>query len=186
MEPRFVSKSFFVSCAVSAVTVAATLLIPTAAAAESPTVSERTLGEVTAANQGVGAAAAGSITCTLKIDNPHQSSTFSDSWNVHAWWECRYDADNSRAYVDTLKVAPDLYRDGELVGNPPTKLKYNVYYLRANAAAKCIVGDWDSIWYGKAWGYVKFPPNYEPQEATLRVSSGNFLQGLSCAPPPAR
>ncbi len=82
---------------------------------------------------------------------------------------------------------PKLYRDGELagVGDPPTKTVYNKYSMKHNAAALCDIADWDSIWYGKAWGYVKFPPNYVPQDATLNVSTDSFLQGLSCSPLPA-
>lgn len=103
---------------------------------------------------------------------------------MHAHWDCRFDDNNAHARVDILEVEPDLYRDGVLVGNPPPRRKSYVYSLSHNAAARCFVGDWNSVWYGKARGYVKFPPNYEPQSATLRVQSDSFLQGLSCDIPP--
>ena len=184
----FRRRSAYASCAALAMA-GVLVLAPDAATASTststPAAEDGTVGQITATQEGLGALAGGDITCYFQIDNPHQSTTpgYEDRWNVHAHWDCRYDATNAHARVDTLEIEPDLYRDGVLVGNPAPKRKFNVYSLNHNASAYCNIADWDSIWYGKARGFVRFPPNYEPQTATLRVETDSYLQGLSCGLP---
>jgi hypothetical protein len=92
------------------------------------------------------------ITCTLQVQNPHNSSHVKGTVNVVATIGCT-------APVSGLAIAVGLYRNGTLVS---TGSNSNVgsASIQANAAIACTT----ATYTGAADGAVIFPPGYEPPE----------------------
>jgi hypothetical protein len=109
--------------------------------------------------RGVTAADASAITCTLAIQNPHNSKHVSGTVNVVATWTCD-------APVSSLSMAVALYFEGAPVRRA-TFRNAGQPSLQGNAAFPCAPGNWQ----GRAVGTVVFPPTYDPPSATLNVVS---------------
>lgn len=122
---------------------------------------------VTAAPQPNGQASTqNTITCTLKINNPHKSTHVRGTINVVASWACS-------AIVAELDIDIYLYRNGLLVGDGHAGNEANAY-LSANAYTGCTSGTYRGI----ADGRVVFPAGYSPPADFKTVTSNSVY--ISC------
>jgi hypothetical protein len=112
------------------------------------------------------AAAQTTITCTLAIQNPHNSSHVPGTVNVVATWACT-------APVSELSIDVQLFLDGVQVGQG-SNANAGSAALQANAAATCVPGQY----FGTAQGSVVFPPGFVPPSGSASVQSPTVL--ISC------
>lgn len=125
------------------------------------------------------------ITCTFKIDNPHQSGTpgFQHRWSVHATLRC---SGYGNGNVPWMYSSVDLARNAEwsLFWNPVHA--YDKNNVTGNASAECRLNQPTDNWQGRALGHVQMPAGYEPMQLDLDVESPVIAQEYNCAAPPAR
>ena len=97
------------------------------------------------------ASAQAAITCTLQVNNPHQSSHVPGNVAVGATWTCT-------APVASLAMDLRLIRNGvQKVAEQPCA-DAGVSFLPCNTGTTCLPG----LYQGIATGTVEFPPGFVP------------------------
>lgn len=109
------------------------------------------------------AAAQTVISCTLAIQNPHNSTHVIGTVNVVATWTCTEP-------VSSLAMTVSLFLDGVLVAQMSFS-NAGQAFLQGNAAQTCVPG----AYFGQATGTVVFPPGYDPPEGSGTVQSPTIL-----------
>jgi len=105
----------------------------------------------------------GKITCTVKINNPHNSNHVPGAANVTGTTSCT-------APVSNIAARIGLYRNRTLVAESGTQNFPGKSYAQVNAAETCK----DGTYSGRMAVTVKFPPNYTPPSTTVYVSTKGF------------
>ena len=99
------------------------------------------------------------ITCTLTIDNPHQSTHAPGKVNVVSKLTCT-------APMSSVSMTVTLYRNNAPVGQNSCSNAGNPA-LRCNAAAPCVKGSY----VGTSTGTAVAPPGFKPPSQTKTVIS---------------
>jgi hypothetical protein len=107
------------------------------------------------------------ITCTLKVNYPHNSIHVGGTVNVTSEIKCT-------SNVDSIYVSTGLR--GAQSGNGWAQ-KFNTNYQSSNAAAPCVNG---SYW-GVASGTVTFPSGYTPRVQNVNGAGGTRVVDCSVA-----
>jgi hypothetical protein len=100
------------------------------------------------------------ITCTLKINDPHRSTHNPAKVNVVTTWKCT-------GIVTSLSMTVKLYTFAGVQQASDSFKKYGKKSLSGNAASACI----PDYYYGTASETVVYPPGFTPPKATLHVRS---------------
>lgn len=108
-------------------------------------------------------AAQTTITCTLAIQNPHNSSHVPGTVNVVATWTCT-------APVSSLSISVQLFLNGVQVASGANS-NAGQAFLQGNAATTCVPGEY----FGTASGTVVFPPGFVPPSGSGSVGSPTVL-----------
>lgn len=146
------------------VALAAVVGVPGALSAKEP--QTLTITAVRTSESGEAAAQA-TITCNHSIGNPHKSTHNPQNVNVVSRIQCS-------APVPSLSINPiRLYRNFFQVASGSNSRVWQAS-VQANAATLCIPANYD----GRSWGYISFPPGYQPSAWSGTVSSS--LVYVSC------
>jgi hypothetical protein len=118
-------------------------------------------------------AAAASILCTLKANNPHDSGHVNGTINTTATATCRGGNNGNMVSID---VTARLIRSGvtKATGSGRTTGQNNA---GANAAVPC-KGNSPGSFRGDAGAFILAPPGYRPVNATLYSTS--IALGVTC------
>jgi hypothetical protein len=109
---------------------------------------------------GTASAAETVITCSIRVDNPHNSHHVTGTVNVTAVVDCNM-------AVPAMSLAVELYRDGILDGGEPFTAT-NTNKLKGNAAnAVCVAGSYRGV----AAAVVQAPPGFTPPRLTVEGTS---------------
>lgn len=144
------------------------LLPAYAAAAEAPAVQRTATVSSTAQPAPGSAAAASTISCTLKIPNPHWSTHQPTSVDVVPTASCT-------APMTSIQIEVSLYTGaGRLVGYN-NKTNFGKAFYKLSAAANCVPGNY----YGTANFTLTFPPGYTPSPQTIPLRSNTVFVACS-------
>lgn len=108
------------------------------------------------------------ITCTLNVQNPHNSSHVAGTVNVVATITCD-------APVSALAINVGLYFNGALVASSGPVTNAGSAFIQGNAAVPCANGTYT----GGATGAVIFPAGFSPPSGTWPEVFGNTVS-ITC------
>lgn len=124
-----------------------------------------------------GVMAQSTISCTFRIDNPHHSTHFPDTWNVQATLTCSGYNNGNVTYMYS-SAAIGLNGQWQLVWAPTEAWNHN--NVTDNSAQTCRPGQIMDVWRGRALGYALMPPAFDPPQLHFEVESGAVVQGTRC------
>lgn len=105
------------------------------------------------------------ITCTLRVDNPHNSTHVPGAVNVVATALCSSAVSSINMLVGMALNGVEITRSS--FGNSGSA------FLQGNAAAPCVSGTYQ----GAAAATVTFPPGYVPSTSTMNANSARLPIG---------
>ncbi|MGI9033310.1 MAG: hypothetical protein ACR2HY_06450 [Acidimicrobiales bacterium] len=138
------------------------LLLPisaTAATANSAPADIVTISATSGSASATQGVAAATITCTVKANDPHQSTHVPTNVNVVGTTKCT-------APMTALTMTVNLFNDGRLVGTN-TKANAGKAAILVNAAVHCVSGTYN----GTATATLVFPPGFLPSPQVVNVTS---------------